>query len=162
MAVLTWSMFWIWSALVGLAGGAGTEWNNAIAEPGTVTTSVAAAASAATAAARTARLWRRNRRAFGRRLRHGSRQRLPSLRRQHVVDDDPGHRGPRLDRGARDVRRQHDVRQAEQALGHVRLVHEDVEPGADATREELVDERLLVDDAAACGVYVRRPVTEQR
>src|SRR6266540_1140098 len=60
MAVLTWSMFWIWSALVGLAGGAGTEWNSAIAEPGTVTTSVAAAASAVTAAARTARLWRRN------------------------------------------------------------------------------------------------------
>src|SRR5262245_51533843 len=26
MAVLTWSMFWIWLALVGLAGGAGTDW----------------------------------------------------------------------------------------------------------------------------------------
>jgi hypothetical protein len=45
---LTWSMFWIWSALVGNVGGGGTDWN---APSATATPVKARAPSAVTAAA---------------------------------------------------------------------------------------------------------------
>src|SRR5690349_12975193 len=62
MAVFTWSMFWIWSALVGTAGGAGTApwpWSCppcARARPGRVSAAVTAAEARATLAVRAGRL----------------------------------------------------------------------------------------------------------
>src|SRR5512133_2759079 len=58
MAVLTWSMFWIWLALVGVAGGAGTAWPLfvASARPGTVTATPTAADARARVVARAGRL----------------------------------------------------------------------------------------------------------
>ena len=47
-------------------------------------------------------------------------------------------------------------------FGHVRLVGEDVEAGRDAARDELLDERLLVDDRTARGVDQRRAVPHER
>ncbi len=51
--------------------------------------------------------------------------------------------------------------QAEQALGHVWLCGEDVEAGGDPARDELVDERVLVDDRPAGRVDQGGSVPEQ-
>ena len=44
----------------------------------------------------------------------------------------------------------------------MRLVHEHVEPRRDAARDELVDERILVDDGATGRVDERCAVTQER
>jgi hypothetical protein len=60
------------------------------------------------------------------------------------------------------MRRQHDVREVEQLVRHGRLVREDVEPGAQPSRDELAHERRFVDDLAARRVHETRPVAQQR
>ena len=66
--------------------------------------------------------------------------------REHQV----AHRAPRLDRRASLVRLQHDILHREERRRHVRLVGEDVEPGAaEPPFLKRRDQRRLVDDGAA-------------
>jgi hypothetical protein len=88
-------------------------------------------------------------------------ERVAALGREQVVHDDPRHRCARLDGRARDVRRQHHVREIEQRLRHLRLVHEHVEAGREPARHELELERVLVDDGAAGRVHDCCPVTHE-
>jgi hypothetical protein len=59
-------------------------------------------------------------------------ERLASLEREDVVDDDPRHRLARLASATAEMRGQYHVRKAEQLLRHVRLVGEHVEPRTDS------------------------------
>ena len=74
----------------------------------------------------------------GRRLRlapqDGRHQRIASLECEEVVHHQARHRLARLAGAAAEMRREHDVRQREQLLGHVRFVRKDVESGPE-TRE---------------------------
>ena len=137
-------------------------------------TSRSAATSTRTSSTRrtpTRRSPRRCGRATGTRCASGSRPAAPArATRRGVSNGSPRssastlsttsarHRRARLDRPAADVRREHDVRERAQRVRNVRLVHEDVEPGADAARHELGDERVLVDDRrrARCSRAWRR------
>src|SRR4029450_3939510 len=60
------------------------------------------------------------------------RRRLSAGRGKQVVDENAGHRLAGLFRRAADVRRQDDVRQAQQLSRNSRLVREDGEAGPDA------------------------------
>src|SRR5262249_28760899 len=71
-------------------------------------------------------------------------------------------RRARLACRARDVRCENNVREAEESLGDGGLIGKDVEAGGDAARDELLDERHLVDDRPARGVDERRAVLDQR
>src|SRR5436309_2172010 len=59
------------------------------------------------------------------------------------------------------MRREDDVLQWQQLLWNIRLVREDVETRAQASRDELRDERRLVNDLAARRVDETCSVTEQ-
>ena len=60
------------------------------------------------------------------------------------------------------MRREYDIRQREQLFGHMRFMREHVEARAQPTRDELRDERGLVDDLAARRVDEARTVPEVR
>ena len=92
----------------------------------------------------------------------GRQQRLAALEREHVVDDDARHRRARLDRGARRCAASARRSAGAERVRDVRLVHEHVEPCADPARDELVDERVLVDDRAARGVHEGCAVAQER
>jgi hypothetical protein len=67
-----------------------------------------------------------------------------------IIDQQLAHRHPRSGRCRSDVRQKHDVGHSDQRRRHPRLVFIDIEPGGkDCSRAQRLDQRALVDDAAA-------------
>src|SRR4051812_10062290 len=76
---------------------------------------------------------------------HRARQRLAGEMRLEIGDDERPHLVAGLVRGAALVRRQHDVVEPEQSLGHLRLLVEDIERRtAEFSRHQHLDQRRLV------------------
>src|SRR5215468_7447901 len=90
------------------------------------------------------------------------RRSLSAGRGEKVVDENPGHRVAGLRGRATDVRREDDVRKAEQRRRDRGLVHEHVEPRLDAAGDELAYECVLVDDLSPRGVDEAGAVAEKR